>query len=191
MNLRKEDGSITLEAAMVLPIFMLFVVFMASMIRISVAEIALNKSVAETAQFISTHAYPATIVTEGVNSIIDDKLTGMTLGTINLQEAEEFIGTSFREVMDINVTGSSFIQSFSDSKIKSVVQDKFADNVASNLFDESNVSVEVDLPVSLQGGEDSYIGISATYDLDLYVPFVSHTITIKKNAYERLWVGSF
>ncbi|QGS68919.1 hypothetical protein CV093_12320 [Oceanobacillus sp. 143] len=69
MQLKDEDGSITLEAALVIPVFMLFIVFMASIIRISVAEIALNKSVTETAQIIANHAYPATILSEELESI--------------------------------------------------------------------------------------------------------------------------
>ncbi|QGS68918.1 hypothetical protein CV093_12315 [Oceanobacillus sp. 143] len=58
-------------------------------------------------------------------------------------------------------------------------------------MDGSNITVEVDLPSSLNGAADSYFGITATYDLDLTVPFVEKTITIKKQAYERLWVGGY
>ena len=102
MRLKSENGSITLEAALVLPFFMLFIVFMASIIRISVAEIALNKSVSETAQIISTHAYPATILSDQVENLASDKLSGISTNIISLEDVEKLVGTSLKELLDFD-----------------------------------------------------------------------------------------
>ncbi|MFD2630918.1 TadE/TadG family type IV pilus assembly protein [Oceanobacillus kapialis] len=189
MRLRKEDGSITLEAAMVLPVFMLFVVFMASIIRISIAETALNKSVSETAEVIATHAYPATILTEQAKTIANSKLAGISINEFNLSDVEKLAGTTFREQFDIDISGSNFLQQLGSDVLSPLVKKKFADNVDSFAFDNSNIQVDVELPGSINGSSASYIGITATYDMDLTVPFVDRTITLKKKAYERLWVG--
>jgi hypothetical protein len=190
MHFKNEDGSITLEAALVIPVFMLFIVFMASIIRISVAEIALNKSVTETAQIIATHAYPATILSEGLESIADDKLSGISIGEISLTDVESLIGTTLLEFLDVNISSSNYIQELGNGLITPIIQKKFTENTNSNM-DGSNIKVEVDLPGSINGGSDSYLGITATYDLDLTVPFIEKTITIKKQSYERLWVGGY
>lgn len=191
IRLRNENGSITLEAAMVLPVFMLFVVFMATIIKISVAEIALNKSVSETAQVIATHAYPVTILAEETRSIANDKLSGLTINEFNMGDVEKLVGTTFRAAFDIDISGSNYIQQLSSGLVTPIIQDKFADNVDNSFFDESNVRVDVDLPGSINGSSESYVGITAEYDMDIVVPFVDHTITIKKKAYERLWVGGY
>ncbi|AXI09536.1 hypothetical protein CUC15_11650 [Oceanobacillus zhaokaii] len=190
MQLKDEDGSITLEAALVIPVFMLFIVFMASIIRISVAEIALNKSVTETAQIIANHAYPATILSEELESIAGQKLSGISIGEISLGDVENLVGTTLLEFLDVNISGSNYIQELGNSAITPIIQKKFTQNTNSKM-DGSNITVEVDLPSSLNGAADSYFGITATYDLDLTVPFVEKTITIKKQAYERLWVGGY
>ncbi|MBR3118345.1 MULTISPECIES: TadE/TadG family type IV pilus assembly protein [Oceanobacillus] len=191
MRLKSENGSITLEAALVLPFFMLFIVFMASIIRISVAEIALNKSVSETAQIISTHAYPATILSDQVENLASDKLSGISTNIISLEDVEKLVGTSLKELLDFDPSSSNYIDQLGASVVTPIVQEKFADNMNSNSATGSNINVEVELPGSINGGADSYIGITATYDLDLTVPFVDRTITIKKQAYERLWVGGY
>ncbi|CDO01800.1 hypothetical protein BN988_00246 [Oceanobacillus picturae] len=191
MHVRNENGSITLEAALVLPVFMLFIVFMASIIRISIAEIALNKSVNETSKIIATHVYPATILAEEASSLVSGKLSGLTLGEINLTDVEELVGTSMREFLDLDVSGANFLSDLGTSAISPIIKDKFAENMNADSGSIDNLTVEVEMPGSLNGGEDSYLGITASYDLDLIVPFVEKTITIKKQAYERLWVGGY
>lgn len=191
LHFRNENGSITLEAALVLPVFMLFIVFMASIIRISVAEIALNKSVNETSKIIATHAYPATILAEEASGLVGDKLSGLTLGEVSLTDVEDLVGTSIREFLDIDVSGSNYLNDLGTSAITPIIKEKFAENMNSNSESINNLTVEVEMPNSLNGGEGSYLGIIASYDLDLTVPFVEKTITIKKQAYERLWVGGY
>lgn len=49
----KEEGSITLEAALVMPTF----VFLLFMIKFSLTDIALNRAATETAKQIATQVY--------------------------------------------------------------------------------------------------------------------------------------
>ncbi|MBP2077506.1 TadE family protein [Oceanobacillus polygoni] len=191
MRFKSENGSITLEAALVLPFFMLFIVFMASIIRISVAEIALNKSVSETAQILSTHAYPITILSNQIENLASDKLSGISTDIISLEDVEKVVGTSLKEFLDFDPSSSNYFDELGTSVLTPIVQEKFAKNMNSNSVTESSLNVEVELPRSINGGTDSYIGITASYDLDLTVPFVDRTITIKKQAYERLWIGGY
>lgn len=187
MQIRNEEGSITLEAALILPMFMMFIVFLASIIRISVAEISLDKAVSETTEIVATHAYPATIFQDGAESFISDKVPGLTGGMFTKDDLEEFAETTIHDVFDIDVSASDFINDLTASILKKNISKRFKENVRAS--SDPDVEVEVDAPGSINGGEDSYLDVTASYDLDLTVPFVDHTITIKKRAYERLWVG--
>ncbi|HLR03167.1 MAG TPA: TadE family protein [Virgibacillus sp.] len=189
LQLRDEDGSITLEAAFVLPIFMVFIVFMASFIRISIAEINLNKAVSETTEVIATHAYPATILSNGVESVAEDKVSGISSNLLSLSELEDFANTTLKDVFDLDISASGFINDLSESIIQKEVKKRYKENTDSSF--EPDISVELDLPTSINGSsEGSYLGVTASYDLGLNVPFMDYTITLKKKGYGRLWTGA-
>lgn len=190
MRMKNEDGSITIEAAMVMPVFMVFIVFMASIIRISVAEISLDKAVSETTEIVATHAYPATMFQDELDSKIGNKMPGLTSDLIDKGDLENFANTTIQEVFDINISASSFLDDIASSALEGKVQDRFEENADADSSDDADVSVEVDSPTSITGDTGSYLGVTGTYDMDLTVPFIDYTITLKKKAYERLWVGS-
>src|SRR5690625_1189648 len=57
--IKNERGSVTLEAAVVMPFFILFVVFLIFMIRFALIDIAINQAAGETAKNVATQVYPA------------------------------------------------------------------------------------------------------------------------------------
>lgn len=71
---RKDNGSITLEAAMILPFFMLFIIFLATIIRIAIADMALYKAASETTEVIVAYSYPVEVATSTAEEIVNDKL---------------------------------------------------------------------------------------------------------------------
>lgn len=186
--MRKEEGSITLEAAMVLPFFMLFIVFLATIIRISIADMALYQSVSETNEVIATHAYPADLATTAVEDILNDKLSGIH-EDLDLNLAASLL-TDSMEYLDINIDVNGYLQSISADLLEPVIQDKFADKVGGSFFDSSNLSIDqVTHPTSFTG-DGAFIEIDASYKIDVAVPFVNKQIILKKTSYERLWAGS-
>src|SRR5699024_1526448 len=85
---------------------MVFIVFMASFIRISIAEINLNKAVSETTEVIATHAYPATIVSNGVESVAEDKVSGISSNLLSLSELEDSSHTTLKVVFYLDFSDS-------------------------------------------------------------------------------------
>src|SRR5699024_11316408 len=57
--IKTERGSVTLEAAVVMPFFILFIVFLIFMIRFALIDIAINQAAGETAKNVATQVYPA------------------------------------------------------------------------------------------------------------------------------------
>jgi hypothetical protein len=49
--------------------------------------------------------------------------------------------------------------------------------------------ISVTLP-SMKSGGDAFFGIEAQITYKLPLPFISHTIILKKKAVERAWVGA-
>lgn len=182
-----EDGSLTLEAAMVMPVFLLFVVFLATIIRISIADMALTKAANETAEVISAHVYPAVLMKEGGEAYIDDKIKNYTGDVLDLNKAKE-IGNKALEHFGIDIT--SIISGLAASAIEPKMKDRFMEAQEDGLTAKGAPKVkEVEMPSSFGGG-DAYLGITVTYEMKIIAPFVNKKITLQKRAYERLWAGA-
>ncbi|KGA96951.1 hypothetical protein AJ85_20735 [Alkalihalobacillus alcalophilus ATCC 27647 = CGMCC 1.3604] len=185
--MRREDGSLTLEAAMVMPVFLLFTVFLAMMIRISVADMALKQAVSETTQIVATHAYPAALIVEGGANAADNWIKNFTEEEFDLSSVEnlveEVLGVFGVDIMDVlGGAAASATQPF--------VETNFSRANSDGLFDPSRVNVtNVDLDVSGYGLK-GYFGITATYEVPIIAPFVNRTITLEQSAYEKIWTGS-
>ncbi|MEQ7052201.1 TadE/TadG family type IV pilus assembly protein [Paenibacillus alvei] len=55
---KNENGSITLEAAMVLPLFLAFVILLIAIIRLTITQMALQNATTEMTKQAATHIYP-------------------------------------------------------------------------------------------------------------------------------------
>lgn len=192
---RKEDGSITLEAAMILPFFLFFILFLTMFIRLAVADMALYKAASETTEVVSAYAYPFQLPKQGVTNLITNNLPNLPPEikvkidpTVALNWAND--GLKF---FGIDVQGS--IENLFEGNVKGIIeptlQEKFKEATGGwNFFDESNLKVtNVELP-SLVGGSDDFLEINVEYRFDLSIPFVDKEIVLKKTAFERVWSGS-
>lgn len=61
---RRDEGSMVVEAAMVLPVFLLFVLFLIYIIQMTLYSTALQSTASDTVKMISTHVYPATLAAQ-------------------------------------------------------------------------------------------------------------------------------
>ncbi|GGH77583.1 hypothetical protein GCM10007096_09690 [Pullulanibacillus pueri] len=177
----------TLEAALIVPIFFLFVIFLIMLIRISVAQMALDRSVSETAEVIATHAYPAGLAASAAEGKIDDFIQEKSMGTVDLDKAKALLDKGLQN-LGINIGDS--LNGLSASALNPIVQKQFKDTIG-DFFDSHDVKViKADGLTSLTAGSDAHIDIVAQYTMDMFVPFVNKSIILKSRAYEKLWVGS-
>jgi TadE-like protein len=183
---RSEDGSLTLEAAMVMPVFLLFVVFLATIIRISVADMALRNAVNDTAEVVAAHVYPAALLENGVNDALDSKIKAYTRSVVSLEDIKTLANSVLKE-LDISIM--DYVNGLAGNVLTSPVQSKFEQSNKDALFNKEKLKVEVELPSSLSGGE-AYVEIKASYEVSITAPFVNKKITLHKKAYERLWSGA-
>ncbi len=189
---RKQDGSVTLEAAVFMPIFILFLVFLIYMVRFALTDIALNRATSETAKQIATQVYPVKVVTEKVTSFVGDQYQEIIKDLEDNQqhiEAElvETLGSEGLQLLKDSTGG--VISSAQASALTYVVQRHLEEEDRMKIIEADNVEVEsAVLPII--DGDSKYVEIVATYELDLPIPFIERTFVLRKKAVERAWLGS-
>ncbi|MCS7461124.1 pilus assembly protein [Paenibacillus doosanensis] len=60
--LRKDEGGIVLEASLVLPLFLSFILMLIAFLQISLAEMALQSAVSETTKIMAVNMYPVDLL---------------------------------------------------------------------------------------------------------------------------------
>jgi hypothetical protein len=60
--IRNQEGGIVLEAALVLPLFLSFILMLIAFIQISLAEMALQSAVSETTKILAVNMYPVDLL---------------------------------------------------------------------------------------------------------------------------------
>lgn len=191
--IRKSDGSITLEAAMVVPFFMFFILFLTILIRLAVADMALYKAAAETSEIVVAYAYPAETVKEGISGYMNNKIKNIEKEKdIDIEGATKWAKESL-DFFGVDVKGAieNFIESLTADVLTPVVRGKFEQATGNwNFFNPDKLKVNnVEIP-SLAGGKGEFLEINVQYEFDLKIPFVDKTLILEKTSYERIWNGS-
>ncbi len=186
---RNERGGIVLEASLILPLFMSFILAFIMLIQISLIELALQSAVSESVKTISANIYPVKLIADKVKD--------------NVESNE-----SYTKIIETMQQVFAFHTSTSDSKgwVEQFI-DYFSKTFfvpARNYFFSSMVYyfanhqilerdrlqvVQVEVP-DIINGTDPFFGIEVQYKYRLPVPFLSREIILSKRAYERVWLGA-
>src|SRR5690625_2125442 len=194
--IKNERGSVTLEAAVVMPFFILFVVFLIFMIRFALIDIAINQAAGETAKNVATQVYPAkrlvdtvmdnlqpsgkyTEIIQDAKGIAEDILSGMDqLGlTEQFYDTVESLGDAAEDA------GNDAISSVASGVVQPLVLKELEPAIAIGFVEEDKVNVK---RVSMGEGF-KYIELVVEYEIELPIPFIERTFKLQKKAYERLW----
>ncbi len=196
--MRKEQATIVLEAAILMPFFLAFMIAMISFVQIALVEMALQSAVTEATKQTAAHIYPIYLLSQTE--------AGQELQTIinTVQNAKE----NFKSGKDVLAEYTAMIPdplisllSWLDILLDQVENQtnealnrailplliRYADG---NLLMANKIQVlEVQLP-SFVNKDHAYFGITASYTLKLFIPFFEKKVTINKTAYERIWIGN-
>jgi len=193
---KKEDGSITLEAAIFMPIFILFLVFLIYMIKFSLVDIAINRATSETAKQIATQLYPAQVLVDEVHTLAKGNEFYEELEA-GVSENLELIETSDKTTLgedtynDIKDSVGEELSGAAAVPITYVVKSYLELEDATNIVEADNVEVmSVKLPDIFNNGGNKYVEITTQYELDLPIPFVEEPFIIEKYSKEQAWIGS-
>jgi hypothetical protein len=215
---KSEQGSIVLEASLLLPMFAAFLIAFISLVQISVTELALQDAVSETAKQIAANLYPVKLLyaeakqkygqsklaagigemvdkvnsareqAEGVENFVEDYAAFIPDPVVRLMQAEK----EMRETLE-QTAGDSYDQAKREA-LRILAEKAFTPIVGLSAdkrwikSDRLKVT-SIDVPIPDDAGK-AFIGIEARYELKLAIPFFPKTFVLKKKAYERAWVGA-
>ncbi|WP_419885931.1 TadE/TadG family type IV pilus assembly protein [Paenibacillus sp. B-A-8] len=210
----KEEGSMVVEAAMVLPFFLLFVLFLISIVQMTLYSTALQSTASDTVKSISTHMYPAALAVQkwGIPSEADaDPVKGGTdLSAGNPAESNWTIprlsltdwGSSYAMalpkplnewVMSALEKGEGPLQKLqaetSESVLDLAIKPLLKPYLSSDLLDYDRIHVSNIIVPELKKSTRPYFGLVVSYELPMKVPFLNQSIVLEASAVERLWIG--
>ncbi len=193
--LKKDNGSITVEAALIIPLLLTFILFLTSLVKISIAEMALQEAVNETAQSVAHYSYLAMLAQNQIQNQTDgfvDSLTDNAAGKLGNDEVAEYILNKLGEVgKDVIPTSGEALNHFSDSMYQDIVKGMYQENVpSSSFFSPENIRVTNSSFPHGTSGDAADVRIEAENTMQMVLPFFEKEIKIKKVAVERGWVGN-
>ncbi len=173
----------TLEAALTIPIFLAFVLFLASMIRISVADMALDRAVSETGEAITANAYPVALAKNAAQETMDNYFKENP-GQRKFVDGVTEMFTEIMDFLDINITIDDVMGAITGEILTPIVKNRYEEITGgSNLFKPNKFEVDVHYTSGINGA----IEITGTAEIKLFVPFIETKVTLKKRTYEGFW----
>ncbi|MEY9093377.1 hypothetical protein [Paenibacillus sp. RC84] len=207
---KSEQGGMVLEAALILPMFVGFIVALIVCIQIAVADMALRSAVSESTKVLAAGLYPAevlyrqgeqsfdqTALASGAQNVVD------TLQNLREQAAQagEFIDSVEAYIPDPVVgllawvrqageSGADGVKEAASSALRDAMKPVVYSFADKRILKKDRFRIGgVTLP-SLTNRERAYLGFEVTYDFPLAVPFFNRTLVLKKKALERVWLGA-
>ncbi|TMV50257.1 hypothetical protein FE783_11940 [Paenibacillus mesophilus] len=207
-----------MEATLALPFFLAFVLALICLIKLTVADMALQNAVSETVKQMAANAYPVELLAieakqaysqSRVGTTVDEWLGKIRTARDKLAEGEQWVEDYKAFIPDVLVgwvdwerqkreqaehMAKEELDQFVREKIDPLVHAAFKEAVMhyadETVLKKDNLSIsEVVLP-GLAGSDSRFIGITAQYAVKLPIPFVNKTVTLRKKAYERIWTGA-
>ena len=212
-----QEGVFTLEAMVILPFFLAFVLSLVSMIQLAVTQWALEAAAVETGKQIAAHWYPVRLLAEEAGSRFQGSTAGVWLADLTERVeqakskwtgAEEWVERYEAAIPEPIVRAVRW-----EKDRRTALEDR-ADNITENAIHSvtdpllcraflpvvlhfangrflagDRLQVErVGLP-SLLGGGDPHFELVVSYPVRLPVPWWNKPVILRAKVYERAWVG--
>lgn len=198
---KKEEGSITVEASLIMPVFLVFLIALITIIKIFLVQMTLTDTVSEATKQISTHMYPVDLLYEKFNETetggkVNDAIDHIENSRDKIIKTEDFV-EEYSYLFPEEIKSILTIREETEnqaSETYNMVLNKAFQPIVDYYAKESILNVDqlyvtkVTFP-HLRQRDNPYFGIEVRYDLPLNIPFIDQVITLKEKSYERVWVG--
>lgn len=213
-----QHGGIVLEAALILPLFLSFVLALIMVIQIAWLEFALQAAVSETTKSFAAQMYPArmlvqeakvkaeqtqaaVVIANAVDRVKNARNTVISAENW-VDEYAAFIPDPILAILEWEKEkrelGEGYIEAEYNRLVKEVVQPKvnaaFTPIVYAfadrNRLDKGKLRVTSVTFPGLEPGGASVFGLEAQVEFQLILPFIQQRFILKKRAYERAWLGA-
>lgn len=207
-----------MEAAIAMPFFLAFVLALICVVKLTVTDMALSHAVSETVKQMAASAYPVELLANeaqrvyqesGVGGKVNEWLGHIQAARDKVMQGEQWVQDyrafipdilvslveweqKLREQMELAAAGEVelFVRQHIDPVVRSAFKEAVYHYADEQVLRKERLTVtEVELP-QFWGSEQREIGIVAEYSFRLPIPFINKTVTLRKKAYERIWVGA-
>lgn len=182
----RERGSVTLETALVMPMFLLFVFFLLFLVQTSATMMALHGALSQTVRVTAAAWYPI--------SLIQSDRGGESEAAGSLPESAKKTVGAFAGWLPAPLGDWAEALSRGEWSPEAEAAKLPLRQLALQLADPRMLDADrlritgVDLP--LNGNQaDAYLTMKAAYRLPVRVPWTGRQLTIRASAKERAWVG--
>lgn len=185
-----ERGSVTLETAMVMPVFLLLTFFLFFLVQTSITAMALHGTLSQTVRLAASSWYPISLLKEEQAGAQEDREPSWQT---KLNGVRETVG-KFGDMMppplrDWAATVSEGSWSPEEEEAKTVLG-----QLAMQLADSRVLAVDrfrvTSASLPRQGdAAEAYLTLEAEYRLPFRVPFSGQPLAIRASARERVWSG--
>ncbi|MCC3375525.1 TadE family protein [Cohnella sp. REN36] len=188
---RTGEGSVTLEAALVMPVFMLAILFLIYLVQTAVISMALHGALSQTARQTATAWYPISAGLDQVRSSpIYQKSEQWSQSLANLGDTLSRYGRLLPAPIgewakqaadgDWNPEQIAARQAFRQVLLRT--------SDPRVLRPDRLEVVSVTLP-AVDDLSQAYLTVEAEYRLPFQVPFLGRTLVLRESASERAWIG--
>lgn len=186
-----SGGGVTLETALVMPIFLLFVFFLISIIQTTVIAMALHSALSQTAKQAAAAWYPISLGLEQarsteLNQQIEEWNDKWQKAGETVQQIAEWLPSPMKE-WAVQVSSGSF--SLEQEAAKLAFGQLLEQFVDVHVLDHSRITLT---SAQLPDQEDrarAYLTIQAEYTLPFQIPFTERKLVLRESVRERVWVG--
>lgn len=210
LKLNKQRGSITLEAAVIMPVFISFLLFLITMVRIALVDLALYQMVTESSKQAAAQMYLVQLTYDH----IQDTPIGEWLERVGGQKEtiENTRRSTEQRFKNMDVVINQFEHILPDEIVQLLRMSgessdplvgayhrtlgqlfkpyvtQFADQ---RVLDIEQLYITKVVFPNLKELDQPYVGFEIRYDLPLYLPFLDYTLSFQHQAYERVWIGEY
>lgn len=197
-----ERGSVVVEAALVLPMFMFFVIFLIYMVQMTLISTALHSTAADAVKMVASHMYPVSLAVQqnssGGEAAESESTSHWEIPRLSLSDWVSQYSDSLPSpvnewIVQAVATGEEPLQQLKNQTVEAVldpvIKPLLQPFTQSGLLDVDRIHVSNVRVPNLKSGQSPYFGIELNYDLPIRVPFLNKSIVLQAKAQERLWIG--
>ncbi|MCM3749683.1 hypothetical protein M3223_20225 [Paenibacillus pasadenensis] len=193
--MRSEQGSILLEAALVLPIFLLLLVFLSAFIQLATTETALQRTVDNTAKQIAAHIRPAQLLRQELDARLNAAQAASQLPLPAWSEAAAqaagHLPMPAGQLTEAVLNGNwqPAVDWAASEAARPALEPLLRESAENTLLNKERLSLSrVQLP-DLTTGENAFLLLEAEYEFPIRVPFTGEKIILRRTAMERVWMA--
>lgn len=202
-------GSIVLEAALVMPIFIMVIFFFIYMVQMTLFTSQMQMVASNAVREVSTNIYPVSLA---ISSYYENKNTGSSdssgtgiipgvtssISKLSLSSLADEYGSSFPSpisdwIKDAAAKGDEPFNNLKNQAAESVldpiIKPILRPFLEGTILQEERLHVSRVVVPDLKRGKTPYIGLEISYELPVKVPFTGKCIVLQSKATERLWIG--